>query len=233
MPEKVLHCGLSFLGQAMSISFTLEQLLGVFEQYNLAIWPLQVVAYILGITALFSILRVGRYSNTIVSGALFMLWLWNGAVFFPFYFGPLHSISYVYGGLFLIQGIFFLNNIRNPLISFSFNKKDSLSILGSLFIAYAMLGYPLLGFLLDHKYPQSLPFGLVPCPLTVFTFGLLLMTNKKFPRRFLIIPCLWSLGGFIPVSVGVLEDIGLVVAGVLGTAFILHRNKKLSTGPLP
>lgn len=88
-----------------------------------------------------------------------------------------------------------------------------------------MVGYPLIGYFAGHVYPESPAFGLTPCPATVFTFGMLLMTDKKVPVLYLVIPLLWAIGGFIPVSIGVTEDIGLIIAGFLGTAMIIYRDR--------
>jgi hypothetical protein len=210
----------------MNLTLTLAQLLATFEKYNLAIWPMQVVAYVLGMMALFFAIKLSRYSSRIISGILCFLWLWTGIVFFPLYFGPVYTPAYGFGLLFIIQGLAFLLSVLKPRLSFGF-KGDVYSIVGLLFIAYAMIGYPVVGYFLGHIYPQSPPFGLTPCPGTVFTFGLFLLTDKKVPRLFLVIPLLWALGGVLPVSVGILEDIGLIISGVLGTAMILYRDRKM------
>jgi hypothetical protein len=83
-----------------------------------------------------------------------------------------------------------------------------------------------LGYLFGHVYPKSPTFGL-PCPTTIFTFGLLLWTKTKFPKAVLVIPFLWSLIGFsAALTMGIHEDIGLLVAGVLGTVLLLLRERK-------
>lgn len=210
----------------MNMTFTLEQLLAVFEKYNLAIWPMQVLAYLVGIVAVYFALKPSKQSNKIIAGILAFLWLWTGIAFFIFFFGPVYVPAYAFGGLFIIQGILFLATMQKPRISFGF-KGDLNVIVGVLFITYAMLGYPLVGMLLDHNYPQSPPFGLTPCPLGVFTFGLFLLTDKKVPKLFLVIPLLWALGGFMPVSVGVLEDIGLIIAGITGTIMLVIRDRQV------
>ncbi len=44
---------------------------------------------------------------------------------------------------------------------------------------------------------------------------------------FIILPFIWSLIGFTAAfKLGILEDIGLLVAGVVGTGMILARNRK-------
>ena len=209
----------------MNISLTLEQLLDTFERYNLDIWPMQIVAYVLGIIAIFFVIKRTKYSGRIIMGIITFMWLWTAVGFYLFYFGPAYNAAYIFGVLFIIQGIVFLAGVFKPRISFSL-RRDVFSVVGILFIAYAMIGYPLIGYFVGHLYPQSPAFGLTPCPVTVFTFGLLLMTDKKVPKVYLIIPLLWALGGFMPVSVGIIEDIGLIVAGVLGTAMIVYRDRK-------
>lgn len=209
----------------MNLTLSLAQLLAVFERYNLAIWSLQALAYVLGIVALFLAIRPSKYSSRIITGILCFLWLWTGIVFFPLYFGPVYTPAYAFGVLFVIQGALFLVSALKPRLSFDF-QGDVYSVVGVLFIAYAMIGYPLAGYFLGHIYPQSPPFGLTPCPLAVFTFGLFLMTDRRLPKLFLIIPLLWALGGILPVSVGILEDLGLILSGVLGTAMIVYRDRK-------
>ncbi len=210
----------------MNLTLTLAALLATFESYNLAIWPMQVLAYALGLVALFFAIRPGRYSSRIISGILCFLWLWTAIVFFPFYFGPVYTPAYGFGLLFLIQGLVFLASVVKPRISFGFHG-SVYSIVGLLFVAYAMIGYPVFGYFLGHVFPQSPPFGLTPCPATIYTFGLFLLTDKKVPRLFLVIPLLWGLGGILPVSIGILEDLGLITSGVLGTAMILYRDRKM------
>jgi hypothetical protein len=209
----------------MNMTLTLEILLETFEKYNLAIWPMQIVAYVLGIVALFFAIKRTEYSARIVTGILSFLWLWTAIGFFLLYFGPVYTPAYGFGVLFIIQGVAFFSSVLKPRLSFGF-KGDVYSIVGLLFIAYAMIGYPVVGYFLGHSYPQSPPFGLTPCPTTAFTFGLLLLTDKKVSKLLLIIPLLWAVGGVMPVSVGIYEDIGLIIAGVLGTAMILYRDRK-------
>jgi len=209
----------------MNLTLTLPNILAAFEKYNVAIWPMQVLAYVLGLVALFFAIKPSRYSSRIIAAILAFLWLWTGIVFFPFYFALVYTPAYAFGVLFIIQGLLFLATVLKPRLSFGF-KGDLYSIVGLLFIAYAMIGYPVVGYFLGHIYPQTPAFGLTPCPAAVFTFGLFLLTDKKVPKLFLIIPLLWALGGVLPVSVGILEDIGLIISGVLGTAMILYRDRK-------
>ena len=89
-----------------------------------------------------------------------------------------------------------------------------------------MIGYPVLGYFLGHTYPSSFPFGLVPCPVNIFTIGVLMLTSNSFPKYLLVIPFLWTLAGIPPISVGIYEDIGMLTAGITGTYLILMKDRK-------
>ena len=206
------------------LPFTVEDLLGVFETYNDAIWPMQIVAYALGVVAVLLAVRKTTVSSRIIAGILSFLWLFS-AGFFIFALVPIYEPAYAFGALFVIQAAIFLACAFKPRVSFAIGR-DVYAGVGLLFIAFAMIGYPVLGYFIDHRYPQSPPFGLTPCPLSVFTFGLLLLTDSRVPKWILAIPFLYAIGGIMPVSIGVTEDLAMIVGGVVGTAMILYREAK-------
>jgi hypothetical protein len=209
-------------------SITLDGFLSVLERYNLSIWPLQIFAYIIGLLALFFAFKSTKYSNNIILGVLSFFWLWNGIVFCPIYWAPTYKFAYLFGALCMIQGLLFLTGVIKSNISIRFHP-NLYSMIGILAILYAMAGYYSLGYFRGHVYPKSFPFGLVPCPTTIFTFGLFLMTDKKIPRYYLIIPFIFSLAGFLAVYKGIVEDLGLIIIGLLGTALILLRDRNGKT----
>jgi hypothetical protein len=111
-------------------------------------------------------------------------------------------------------------------ISFEHRKTPN-NIIGILFLLYALIIYPVLGQNLGRGYPYSPTFGL-PCPTTIFTFGILLFANKKMPWHLLIIPLLWSIIGFTAaLTLTIYEDVGLLVAGVTGFVLLMIENRKL------
>jgi hypothetical protein len=208
----------------MNISLTLDQMLSVFEAYNTATLPVQVIAGVIIIIAVILTIKPVRSSGNIILAVLSLIWLWTGVVFCIIYWAKVFTPSYAYAALYIIQGILFFTCIFSSKLSFRF-KPDIYSFLGILFILYSIAGYPLIGYLIGHNYPQSVSLILAPCPTVVLTFGFLLLTDKKFPKYILIIPLLWSLCGIMPVMMGILEDIGLITAGVVGTVLIFVREK--------
>ena len=209
----------------MNVPFTLEQLLQVFEDYNLAIWPLQVFSLLFGLAAVYFAIRPTNYSNRLITAILAFFWLSAGVGFGLLSFSQIYTPAYGSAGLNILQGILFLVSVYKPRLSFRY-KSNGYSFTGLVMIAYAILGYPLIGTFLGHNYPQSMPFGLAPCPVTVFTFGLYLLTDQKIPKLFLVIPLIWALGGIMPVSIGILEDIGLIITGLVATSLILFRDRQ-------
>jgi hypothetical protein len=206
--------------------FTREQFLGVFQNYNLSVWPAQVILVLLGLTAIYFAVDRRKASNRIIAGVLCFLWLWMGVVYHFFFFRVINPAATVFAALFVVQGIVFAFSglFRNSL---SFGMRgDGYGLTGGAFLLYALVIYPILGYLQGHGYPQSPTFGL-PCPTTIFTFALLLWTDKRVPIYVLVVPFLWSLlGSSAAASLGILEDIGLLVAGVGGTILIVVRNRK-------
>lgn len=212
----------------MNLPFTTDQFLSVFEHYNQAVWPLQIVLNLWGLVAIVLAFRKNVWSNRVIAGILAFLWLWIGLAYHIAFFAAINPAAYAFGILTIIQGIVFLIfGVFTPRLSFRF-RPDVFGITGALFILYAMIIYPLLGYALGHAYPQAPTFGL-PCPTTIFTFGMLLWTDIGLPRSALIIPVVWSAVGFMAaLKLGILEDTGLLVAGIVGLVLILVRDRNAS-----
>lgn len=204
--------------------FTTEQFLRVFEKYNQTIFPMQFVLTLVGIVAVGLAVSQKPFGNKTISGLLGFLWLWAGIIYHLIFFTKISPPAYIFAALFVFQGWLFLYEgvVRNRL-SFRASQKIY-GILGAILIVYALAIYPLIGYALGRTFPTSPTFG-VPCPTTIFTFGLLLWTDKKIPSSLLIVPILWSIvGTSAALSFGIKEDFGLLIAGTIGTASIIQRN---------
>ncbi|MCY7359436.1 MAG: DUF6064 family protein [Rudanella sp.] len=106
--------------------------------------------------------------------------MWMGIVYHLFYFAETNKAAYLFGVVFIIQGILFvIFGIFQNKFSFKL-QPDQYGITGSSLVVFALFIYPIAGYLLGHIYPDSPTFGL-PCPTTIFTFGSLLFTIKRFP----------------------------------------------------
>jgi Family of unknown function (DUF6064) len=200
----------------MSLPFTTEQFFRLFAAYNTAIWPLQILAYILALAALAAAFRRSRWGGRIVSGILAAFWIWTGVVYHIAFFRTVNPATVGFGVFFVFQGLLFLlaGSVRGKL-SFALAARPA-PIVGAILIFYAMVGYPLLSSALGHGYPATPTFGVTPCPMTIFTFGLLLWATPAMPRYLLIIPFIWAIvGTSAAVQLDVPADYGLAIAAVV------------------
>jgi hypothetical protein len=141
------------------------------------------------------------------------------------FFSSINPAAYIFGTLFILQGLLFIYaGVIKKSASFDY-KTDTLHITGIVFIIYALFIYPMLGISFGHVYPKSPTFGL-PCPTTIFTFGILLW-SIRIPKWLVIIPFIWSIIRFTAVlNFGVAEDSGLLITGIISTILLLFRKKK-------
>ena len=207
---------------------SVEDFYTMFLEYNLAVWPMPVVMYVLAVAILFLMMKKKSWSDTAVLFILSLYWLWAAVVFSLMYFSKFSPAFYGTGFLFAVQGVlFFLNGTGvgvKPRLSFQY-RKDARGWMGILFILYAMIAYPLIGWATSHAYPAGPIFGTAPCPMSIYTVGMLLLTDKKIPILLLIIPCIWGINGIMPVLVyDVIADIGLVVSGIAALFLIVRKN---------
>jgi hypothetical protein len=211
----------------METPFTLEQFLEVFKTYNEAVFPTQILFYLISGMAIYLVLKPNSITDKAISFILAALWLWMGIVYHIVFFTSINKAAYLFGGLFVIQGILFLIfGVFQNQFSFQF-RNDTYGILGASLIIFALIIYPLIGYFLGHVYPSSPTFGL-PCPTTIFTFGFLLLNQKKCPIWILVIPFVWSIiGSMAAFQFGILEDAGLIVASVITVSLLIHRSKLL------
>jgi hypothetical protein len=210
----------------MKTVFTAEQFFGVFKKYNEAIFPMQALLYLLAIIAVYFVIKPGGKSSRIIAGIIAFLWLWMGVVYHLVFFTRINNAAYLFGPVFILQGILFLFfGVLHDKISFRL-QPGVYGITGIILILFALIFYPVSGYFLGHVYPGSPTFGL-PCPTTIFTFGLLLLSDKKLPYAILIIPLTWSLIGFTAAfKFGVTEDIALLLSGLIALAMTITRNRQ-------
>ena len=211
----------------MKPPFTLQQFLEVFTRYNEGVFPMQILFYLMGAIAIYLALKPNAHSDKIISSIMAFFWLWMGVVYHLIYFTEINNLAYFFGAFFILQSILFVVlGVFQDRFSFQF-RTDKYGVTGMSLIVFALIIYPILGYFFNHVYPSSPTFGL-PCPTTIFTFGLLLFNIKKCPILILIIPCMWSIIGFMAAfQFGILEDTGLIVASLMTTVLLIYRNKIL------
>ena len=205
----------------MKIPFSQDQFFRVFEAYNLSLWPIQILFYGLGVVCIIVMVKNGLKYSRMLCAVLSFFWLWMGVVYHILYFSSINSAAYFFGFVFIMQGLaFFYFGVIRQKVKFNFNLELS-GIIGLVLIVYALGAYPVISYFVGHIYPRSPTFG-VPCPTTIFTFGLLLHSTTRVPWFIVLIPLLWSFIGLsAALNLSVKEDFGLPVAGLLASPILL------------
>jgi hypothetical protein len=201
--------------------FTVEEFLGVFRDYNNSVYPFQFILFLSAIYVIYLAVSKKNYGSKVITWILVFYWLWIGVVYQIMFFTAINPAAYVFGIIFILQALLFIKaGIMDKKLEFRF-KRGLNEYMGVLIILYALIIYPLLGMFFGHTYPENPTFGL-PCPTTIFTFGILLWTTKKIPAYIIGIPLIWSIVGFsAAINLGIKEDTGLLITGVLAAALII------------
>ena len=160
-----------------------------------------------------------------IAGVLAAMWLWTAIFYHALFFAGINKAAYLFAALFVVQGGYlFYEGCYRGRIHFSFGS-GPLAWLGLAFAAYAAILYPLIGMVSGHPYPAMPMFGVTPCPVTIFTFGMLLATVPPLSRWLLVIPFVWSLiGGSAAILLHVPQDWFLLVSGLIAVPLIVFRS---------
>lgn len=198
------------------LPFTRAQFIGVFVAHHQAVWPLQWAALLLGgAIAVALMLRTPPTPERqrFVAAGMAVLWLSCGIGYHALQFTAINGAAWLFALLFVVQALLWLHDgvlhLRWDLAPAAVGRRA----LGWSFVAYAAIAYPALGLALGHRWQELPAFGLTPCPLTLFTVGVLLLARGPVPRRVLVIPLVWSVvGGSAAVLLEMPQDWALWAA---------------------
>jgi len=203
--------------------FTIEQFLEVFRAYNEAVYPAQWALFGIAVAAVVMSLPPAVDNGRRISAILAVLWAWTGIAYHIAFFTGINPLAYVFGAMCIVQALLFVyHGVLRGRMRFDV-WADAAGITGAVLILFALVAYPILGYLLGRVYPYSPTFG-APCPTTIFTFGILLWNRDRTPVHLIAIPFLWSLIGFsAAVSLSIREDMGLFLAGLVTAVFVVRN----------
>jgi hypothetical protein len=209
------------------LPFTREQFVAVFADYNPGVWPAQMLAYLLGLGIVILLFRRSRAGDRAIGAALAAMWAWTGIAYHWFYFSTINKAALVFGALFVLQGmILFFGAVLRDHLKFGSHTGQT-ARLGWALVVYAAVLYPLIGSWTAHQYSEIPTFGITPCPVTLFTFGLLMLTTAQVSPWFFVIPFVWSLiGGSAAFLLNVPQDWPLMASGFIAIPLIVLRDRR-------
>jgi hypothetical protein len=62
--------------------------------------------------------------------------------------------------------------------------------------------------------------------MNIWVMGMFLLTDKPMPRCLVMVPFVWGIIGFFFVTIGLTEDIVLILANILGAIMVWARDLK-------
>lgn len=203
--------------------FTVNQFFDVFARYNEGVWPAQLVLKALALLVVVLVVRSRPAHGRWIAAILAVYWVWMAVAYHFAYFTVINPAAWVFGTVSLLGGLWlgWVGVVKRRL-QFALDRGLRAWVGGAL-VVFALFVYPMLGYQLGHRYPAVPTFGL-PCPTAIFTIGVLLFATAPVPRSVFVVPVLWAFVGSIAAfSLGVYQDLGLLVAGVVAVAALLRR----------
>jgi Family of unknown function (DUF6064) len=168
----------------------------LFELYNLAIWPAQIVPLALGVAIPALLRRGGVREGRAVAAILAACWLWVAWAYFVERYATINWAATYFAAGFAIEALllFWTGAVRGRLL---FRPgPDAIGRFGVGIFLFALVVQPLIGPLVGREWTQVEVFGVAPDPTAVATLGLLLAATGRTFWELLIIPLIWcAIGG--------------------------------------
>jgi hypothetical protein len=210
----------------MKLPFTTEQFFDIIEKYNISVFPAQLILILLGIVSVILLHSGKGYKNKFIGGFLGILWLWTGIAYHFVFFTEINKAAFVFGGLFVLQGLFFLiETYPRKKLEFGFDGKP-MDYIAYFFLVFGLVIYPILLYFLENSVYTTITLGL-PCPSTILTFGFLMLAGPKLSKYLLIIPALWTIvGTSAAINFGVYPDYLMPVSALTAIIYLVARKKR-------
>lgn len=205
----------------------------LFELYNAAIWPGQIVAIGVGIAILVALLTPGRAGGRIVAVLLAAAWLWVAWGYLWTRYATINWAASWFAAGFAVEALLLiLVGAVGGGLSLAATTGGRVRRAGVGIFLFALAIQPLIGPLLGRPWRQVEFFGVAPDPTVVATLGVLLAATRWELMVLPLIWCaisgatLWTMGApdawIMPVSVAVTLILAAYV-GSRGGGTVLRR----------
>ena len=164
----------------------------LFEIYNAAIWPAQLLAAGLG-AAIFALLWRGaaRVRDRAIPAILAAGWLWVAGAFLASRYAAINWAAVYFAWAFVLEAAFLIwTGVLRRRLAFEWPANFGSRIGLGIFL-FALVLQPLLAPLLGRGWRGVQIFGVAPDPTAVATFGVLLLARGRGRGPLMVIPFLW------------------------------------------
>ena len=163
----------------------------LFEIYNRAIWPAQILALLLGLVLLWRLHRAGARQGALVSVILAAGWLWTAWAYLVEHYDTINWAARYFAIAFCVEALLLIwtGVVRNRLSFQPYGDWTGRAGMG-LFV-FSLAVQPLVGPLVGRDWTQAEIFGVTPDPTVLATLGVLLTVDKPLPWGLIVIPLIW------------------------------------------
>lgn len=202
----------------------------LFELYNLAIWPWQLLAITCGFGVLALWLRGGRWHGRAIAAILAAAWLWVAWAYLLVRFDTINwaaryfAVGFAGEAMLLIWSGLICDRLHMQRERRNTAKASGLGLFG-----FALFVWPLVGLFIGRPLAQAEVFGIAPDPTAIATLGVLLGA-RRIRWELMIIPWTWcaisaatlwtmrSPDFFLPLAAAALVIVIAIRAAVLALA---------------
>jgi hypothetical protein len=201
--------------------FTPRTYYRLFELYNQAIWPAQILALLLGLTVLWRLHRAGGRQGSVVTVIFAVGWLWTAWAYLVEHYDTINWAARYFAIAFVIEAVLLIwtGVVRNRLPFRPY--RDWIGRSGMGLFVFALVVQPLIGPLVGRDWRQAEILGVAPDPTVLATLGVLLTVGKRPPWGLMVIPLIWcALSGATLWTMGSPDAwvMPVVAVGALGMA---------------
>jgi hypothetical protein len=201
----------------------------LFEIYNAAIWPAQIVAIGLGLT-IWALLRRAAMDvrrGRLIAAILAAGWLWVAIAFHAHRYATINYAAVYFAWAFGLEAaiLIWMGVVRGRLFE---RRVDPASRAGLWIFLFALVVEPLVGPLLGRGWRGVEIFGVAPDPMAVATLGLLLLARARRRWLLMVIPAIWcAITGATLLAMKAPDFWIPPLAAALSVALVTRRRRSL------
>jgi hypothetical protein len=204
----------------------------LFELYNVAIWPAQIVAVVAGVSAWALLRRADLRRGRLIAAFLALCWLWVAIAFHAKRYAAINWAAVDFAWGFGVEAVLLVwtGIIRGRLV---FDREGRpMARAGLAIFLFALAVQPVAGLVFGRTWRQLEFFGLAPDPTAIGTLGLLLVAAGRTRWDLIVIPAIWCVLSAAMLWAMKTPDAWIVAIGAaLVTALAIARAVALRRQP--
>ncbi|MCW2242560.1 DUF6064 family protein [Azospirillum canadense] len=192
------------------------------ERHNEALWPAQLLTFLLGAAILLWLIRPRPWSHRVIAGTLAVLWAWLAWSFLWERYATINWAAPYVAPLFALQA--FLLLLIGGRLRWEVGRAGQGPVGLTLFLS-ALVLHPLVAPLMGRSLRGAETFGITPDPTAIATIGLVLMAAGRRSWLLLVVPLAWCIGSWATLyTLGAPESWLLLVAVLLAIIPVTRRH---------